>query len=593
MDDVDAVQAQIARNMLQSGNWVTAHLDGVAYLEKSPFIYWMIAVSYRLFGVHDWSARLPLALCCILLCWVLYRFGRWAFDETTGVYAGVVLATCVGLYLFTRIQIPDAVLTLTTTVAVWSGLRLLDEQEAHPRRWSLLMGAALGTGLLLKALIAVVFPLLAGFAFLVATRSLFSAVTWRRLHLPSALIVCLAIAVPWHVLAALQNPPAFSFSLHSGPGIYHGFLWFYFINEQLLRFLNLRYPRDYNTVPRLWFWLLNLVWLFPWSVYLPGAFRLSYRGASRADRVRLMAVCWVGVVMLFFTFSTTQGYYSMPIYPALALLIASELRSGGRIRSVATTTLAILSGLIALLLLSLLLAVRNTPAVGDISQALTQNPAMYTLALGHMADLTLKAFAYLKLPLLLATLAFAAIAAGLAIWRSNIHRVVAVLVVGMVLFFQASRIALTRFDSYLGSWPLAQALQHHKPGKLIEADAYYTFSSVFFYTNRTALLWNGRITNLEYGSYAPNAPKVFIDDQDLTRLWKSPDLYYLLASESDLIRLETLVGPHSLYPVAVSSENFLLSNHPVCYCPSIEVTTTPSPNPLSADGLQRNPSERY
>src|SRR5437764_2666983 len=76
MDDVDAVQAQIARNMLVSGDWVTARLNGVAYLEKAPLKYWMIAVSYRIFGVHDWAARLPLALSIVLLCWIVYRFGR-------------------------------------------------------------------------------------------------------------------------------------------------------------------------------------------------------------------------------------------------------------------------------------------------------------------------------------------------------------------------------------------------------------------------------------------------------------------------------------------------------------------------------------
>src|SRR5438105_10177773 len=100
MDDVDAVQAQIARNMLASGDYVTARLDGVAYIEKAPLIYWMMAASYRLFGVHDWVARLPLAFGVLLLCWVTYRFGRWAFDEFAALYAGVALATCVGLFLF-------------------------------------------------------------------------------------------------------------------------------------------------------------------------------------------------------------------------------------------------------------------------------------------------------------------------------------------------------------------------------------------------------------------------------------------------------------------------------------------------------------
>src|SRR3978361_87522 len=88
MDDVDSVQAQIARNMLDSGDWVTARLDGVAYLEKSPLKYWMMAVSYMIFGVHDWAARLPLALSVILLCWLASRFGAWAFSERAGLYAG-------------------------------------------------------------------------------------------------------------------------------------------------------------------------------------------------------------------------------------------------------------------------------------------------------------------------------------------------------------------------------------------------------------------------------------------------------------------------------------------------------------------------
>src|SRR5436305_8850209 len=74
MDDVDAVQAQIARNMLASGDYVTARLDGIAYLEKAPLIYWMMAGSFSLFGVHDWAARLPIALGVLLLCWTTYRF---------------------------------------------------------------------------------------------------------------------------------------------------------------------------------------------------------------------------------------------------------------------------------------------------------------------------------------------------------------------------------------------------------------------------------------------------------------------------------------------------------------------------------------
>src|SRR5438552_14503510 len=152
MDDVDAVQAQIARNMLQSGDWVTAHLDGIAYLEKSPLKYWLMAVSFAIFGVRDWAARLPLALSSIALCWVTMRFGVWAFGRRAGFYAGLALATCVGLFLFTRFQIPDATLTLTITVALWSLLRAVEDDEPHPARWAYTMWASIGIGLLLKGL---------------------------------------------------------------------------------------------------------------------------------------------------------------------------------------------------------------------------------------------------------------------------------------------------------------------------------------------------------------------------------------------------------------------------------------------------------
>jgi hypothetical protein len=563
MDDVDAVQAQIARNMLQSGDWVTARLDGVAYLEKPPLIYWMMAVSYRIFGVHDWAARIPLALSVMLLCWVTYRFGRWAFGEDAGFYSGLALATCIGLFLFTRILIPDAILTLSIATAILAWLRLLEPDDEPKARWVWLLGVSFGIGLLLKGLIAIVFPVLASVAYMIATRQPFALKAWKKLNLPLASVIALAIALPWHVLAMLRNPPHFAFSMHSGPGEYRGFFWFYFFNEHLLRFLNLRYPRDYNTVPRALFWLLNLVWLFPWSAYLPAAVKLSYKPDTRAGRVRLMALCWIGVVMVFFTFSTTQQYYSMPIYPALALLIGSAIAEGG---SWIRNGSRVLTGIFALLFVALaaLLGMSwRLPAVGEISQALTQNPDLYTLSMGHMSDLTLAAFAYLKLPLALAALAFGAGLILLIVFRMNRYRTALSLALCMILFFQAARIALVRFDSYLGSYPLAKALMQSPKGELIEANAYYAFSSVFFYTNRTALLWNGRVNNLEYGSYAPGAPQVFIDDEKLVSLWTAPSRYYVLTYGSEMSRLEKLVGKNHLHVVRENAGNYLLSNQPI------------------------------
>jgi 4-amino-4-deoxy-L-arabinose transferase-like glycosyltransferase len=561
MDDVDAVQAQIARNMLKSGDWVTARLDGVPYLEKPPLLYWMIAVSYKIFGVHDWSARIPVALSAIALCWVSAAFGLWAFGKRAGFYAGLCTSTCIGLFLFTRILIPDAMLTFTIGLALWALLRALDEEEPHPKGWAAVMAASFAVGLLLKSLIGIVFPIGAAVVYLLITGQFFTVRTWKRLRPFSGLLIILLIAAPWHILATIRNPPYFSFTMQSRPGEYHGFWWFFFFNEQLLRFLNLRYPRDYDTVPPILFWLFNLIWLFPWSVYLPAAFKLSYRPVDRAGRTRLMALCWIGFVMVFFTFSTTQEYYSMPIYPAMALLIGSAMALEDRTVRAGTRTVTIFCAIAAIVAIFVLVAVRHVSTPGDISQALTSNPSAYKLSLGHMEDLTLSSFAYLRLPLALA--AIAVVIGGISTLRTTGKNAYLGMAVMMVVFFHAARLAMVTFDPYLSSRPLINALERSPEGELIIDHHYYWFSSVFFYTDRTALLLNGRFQNLVYGSYAPTAANVFIDDGQFKDLWEKNDRYYIFAKAEQVDELASLVGRDQLITVSASGGKVLLTNHPL------------------------------
>lgn len=567
MDDVDAVQAQLGRNMLDSGDWVTGRLDGVKYLEKAPLVYWSIAVSFKLFGVHDWAARIPVALSAIALCLLTAAFGAWAFGRRAGLYAGLAMSTCVGLWLFTRIQIPDVMIAFTVALAMWAFLRAIDEEEPHPRLWAFLLAVSLGTGLLLKSLIGVVFPVAAGVIYLALTRQLFSVRVWKRLHPFSGLLIVLLIAAPWHILATLRNPPYFDFTLQSRPGEYHGFLWFFFINEQLLRFLGTRYPHDYNTVPRWAFWLFHFVWLFPWSVYFPAVAKLSFKPVDRAGRTRLLALCWAGFLLVFFTFSTTQEYYSMPAYAALALLLGSAMDEGGAWIRRGTRALTVIAAVAAIAVGAILFLVRNVPAPGDISTALTQHPEVYTLSLGHMEDLTLQSFAYLRLPLAVAGLAF--LLGALGTLQKERRRVFLAAALMMVLFFHAARLALVVFDPYMSSRPLAEALLRAPDGKLIVHHHYYPFSSVFFYTNRTALLLDGRIDTMVYGSYAPGVPDVFIDETRFKSLWTQPERWYFVTERSELPHFESLVGRERLNLVAESGGKVVLSNRPVTAAKSL------------------------
>ena len=565
MDDVDSVQASIAHTMLTSGDWVTPHLDGIKYFEKPPLKYWLIAAFFKLFGVSDVVARLPMALFAVLLCWLTARMAAWSADPKTGLIAGLVLTTSVGLFLFTRVLISDVALTFTVAFALWSFLRALDAAEKRPRLWALLFGASVGTGLLFKGLIAAVFPLAAGFLFLCFTRQLLNRETWRRLIPFRSALLGLAIAAPWHIIATLRNPPSFYFSFQSVPGQYQGFFWFYFFNEHILRFLNRRYPHDYNTVPRGLFWLFHLVWFFPWSVYFPALVKLNYRSADRGARMRLMALCWIGFLMFFFSFSSTQEYYSMPCYPAIAILLGFALASSktqisrwlraGEITMGALATLA--AGIVAYILGS----VWQLPAPGDISRALTQHPHEYTLSLGHIGDLTLSSFAYLRTPLFIAGIAFAIGAYGVLLFKPSRRVLVSTLM--MVIFFHAARLAMVTFDPYMSSRPLADALLKCPPGRLIIDDQYYTFSSVFFYTGKHALLLNGRVNNLEYGSYAPGAPDVFIRDATLPEMWQQTQRWYLVAESPRLRKLEQILGSDDVFVVKESGGKYLLTNHPI------------------------------
>lgn len=249
----------------------------------------------------------------------------------------------------------------------------------------------------------------------------------------------------------------------------------------------------------------------------------------------------------------------MPCYPALALLLGCAMATEGIWIRRGTYMLCGVAAAAALVTLTLFFLVRHVPAVGDISAALSSHPGAYKLSLGHMEDLTIESFAYLRIPLLVAAAAF--LVGAIGAFRSAGMRAFLSAALMMVLFFHAARLAMVVFDPYLSSRPLAEALLRAPEGKLIVARPYYTFSSVFFYANRTALILNGRINNLEYGSYAPGAPDVFIDDARFKELWLQPERYYLAALDSGVPELEGLVGSERLILLAASGGKRILTNH--------------------------------
>src|SRR5438876_3276005 len=171
LDDVDTIHAEAAREMVLRHDWVTLYTDGIRYLEKAPLMYWSVAASYELFGIKDWSTRLPLMLGVLALLLTVYGLGKHAYGERAGFYSAVVLATSLGPYIFTRFQIPDIIVGLWLTLSAFFFLVSLEQE--HPSRWVCWgLAATCALSVLTKSLIGLVFPLGTIFLYLFITGNL-------------------------------------------------------------------------------------------------------------------------------------------------------------------------------------------------------------------------------------------------------------------------------------------------------------------------------------------------------------------------------------------------------------------------------------
>lgn len=546
LDDVDTIHAEAAREMVLRGDWVTLYTDGIRYLEKAPLMYWSVAASYEIFGVKDWSTRLPLVLGVLLLLLSTYFLGRYAYGERAGLYASVVLSTSLGPYIFTRFQIPDTIVALWLTLTAFFFLRSLDEEQpSRATCWGLAATCALN--MLTKGLIGLVFPLGAIFLYLLIAGNLRHI---RKLRLISSTLVFLAIAAPWHILAALRNP---------GAGAVKGFLWFYFVNEQFLRYLGKRVPPGYDTVPLLVFWGLTLLWLAPWTVFLPQSLSLVPRWRdlhgklTRAQAASLFFFVWAVVAVGFFSFSTRQEYYTIPAIPAMALLVGGwlerESRAGeprrGRISSWALAAVVLLGSAVGL---ALLLSSKPPAAGADLADLLNKNPQDYDFSLGHFLDLTPEALGMFR-PQLIGAVASLVIGTGTNLWlRYKQKPAYANLVLAgmMVVLLAAVHSAFVAFSPILSSKRLAMEIQkHQRPGDVVVIDGeYHQASTLNFYLRERVRVLHTPSGNLWYGSKFPDAPRVFETPASFKALWSAPATVFLWTDEDHPKDLEGL--PHYL-----------------------------------------------
>lgn len=560
-DDADSSHAEAAREMMVNGDYVTLHINGVRYLEKAPMIYWLVAFSYKIFGVNEFAARLPTLLSMFLMVLLGFRWGKQAFGLRAGAYAALFVTTGAGFYLFTRILIPEALLSLLIAASFYCFVKALDDPT---QGWRWYAGYSyLALAVLTKGLIPLVFVGITAVAYVAISGDWRR---WREFRIPSGLLLFFLIAAPWHILAGIRNPH---------------FFWFYFVNEHFLRFLGKRYPVDYNKVPAALYWSLHLVWLFPWSLYLPLAIRNLPRdfralrqsgNISFALRTRIICWIWAGVVLSFFAFSTSQEYYTFPAYFPLILLLASSTaeyeectgRRGWLVAIAAVTAVITLAAAVALI--AGLWTSRNLPFVSDIGSVLAKHDMSEdTLSMSHMLDLTGESFAALRLPALLAIVALilGPLSSLFLRLRRKHYAATLAMVCTMGLFLIAAHIALNRFDPYLSSKVMADRIgpQLQPSDKVMIYGDQAFGSSLLFYLRRPIDLVNGRTTSMWFGSTYPDAPKIFLDDQDLLKEWNSGDRVFLFVPAYERQTVDSLI-PSQKFVAAESSGKIIYSNRP-------------------------------
>ncbi len=390
-----------------------------------------------------------------------------------------------------------------------------------------------------------------------------------KLRLFSSSLVFLAIAAPWHILAALRNPPQ---------GNVRGFLWFYFVNEHILRFLNRRVPRDYDTVPLLLFWVLLVLWLIPWTVFLPQSLQevprrwREFRSQmTRRQRAYLLFFLWNVVIVGFFSLSTRQEYYTIPAIPGMALLVGGWLqrerasdadsreRRNGRISS------AILLAVGAIIAVAgfALLFFSKAPAPGtDLSDLLRKNPQDYALSFGHFLDLTPQAMGAFRVPLFGFSLAFllGTLVNFILRRRNRAGAGNVALAAMMVVVLACVRIAFGIFSPIISSKDLALAIrEQYQPGdQIVVGGLYENASTLNFYSGLPLHSLHARGGNMWYGTQFPGAPRVWETQASFAEMWTGPQRVFFWTDQEDPAALHGLTS----YVVARRGGKTIFSNQP-------------------------------
>ena len=483
----EAMYALIPKEMLASGFWLTPTLNGVHYLDKPYLLFWLNMLGYKLLGVSSWSARLPTLAVTVGEVWFTYLIGRRLFDRQTAWLSGFILLTCIGFFVLHLQILTDHLVTLSLLTALYCLLRW---EEAPGWRWSILFFLAMVAGFLSKGFIGIVFPGLISllYAWQMRERRLL-----RLLFSPSGITLCLALLAVLGVASEAANP---------------GYLKFQVVNEQIMRFLGRREPPDITGFTITGFWLFLGIWLMPWAFILPSALYRFWQetrpGREVLPKARLLII-WAAAILVFFTVSDSRiEYYSLPAFPALALIF------GWRV---------ILWALIPLALLGLSLLV----LLPGLQQVCVHNRREFAGMVSVLSPIARRASWFIP--------AAALLGAGLALFRRHTWAlaVYGVLALGIAVFtFQS----FYRLSPKLSDRQAGEYIRHHAaPQDIVIMGPIEEFelgASLEYYSRHHILMVKGKNGMPQFPYPVAPGANYIISQKRFKELWQGPRKVFFL-----------------------------------------------------------------
>lgn len=509
--------AEIAREMVASGDYVTPHLNGIKYFEKPVLFYWLEAVSLHLGGINIWSVRTINLILGIFGCLITYITARKLYDRNIGLLAALVLGTSTLYFVMSHMVSLDLPVTVFLTACLYSFLLGTREPPGFPRRlylWSAAMFAAFAV--LTKGLIGIVFPGIIIFAWIAILNE------WRlfsRIYLPSTLLLFLLIAVPWHIIVNLRHPEFFDF---------------YIIEQHFLRYTT---PEVGHYQP-VWFFIpVLLLALFPWCTFLPGAIAKSFPRSwslRQLYKTELFLLLWFILIFAFFSFSKSKLIpYILPVLPPLAILIARYLVPAKK------NKLGIRIAYFCLFLLGTGIAITTYYYIHHASfldparAAFYFNAAAATLFVGTLIS-CLYSF-------------------------NHISRAIKTTIITACIFLLFVITGAASIDNR-SVLPLVKILQP----RLQSQDEVITYNQYFqdlpFYLQRRIIVANW-VNELSNGMLHQDTHTWMIDDEEFWQHWHSNKQVYVFTSRAEFAEMKKYNPHEKFYIIATTIDHMLISNH--------------------------------